>query len=59
MAVSSFAATNGLTFTPSVDITAGGTATITVNMDNQPDIAGFQFDMIMPEGLSVVSNSKG
>ena len=59
VAVSSFAATNGLTFTPSVDITAGGTATITVNMDNQSDIAGFQFDMIMPEGLSVVSNSKG
>ena len=53
------AAVNQLSFTPNVTITPGGTATITVMMDNQDEVAGFQFEMLLPEGLSVVTNAKG
>lgn len=53
------AAVNQLSFTPNVSITPGGTATITVMMDNQDEVAGFQFEMLLPEGLSVVTNAKG
>ncbi|MBQ0070124.1 MAG: hypothetical protein KBT09_10320, partial [Bacteroidales bacterium] len=41
-----------------VEIVPGGTATVTVNMENQPDIAGFSFNMLLPEGLSVVTDDK-
>ena len=53
------AAVNQLSFTPNVTITPGGIATITVMMDNQDEVAGFQFEMLLPEGLSVVTNAKG
>lgn len=52
-------AVNQLSFTPNVTITPGGTATITVMMENQDEVAGFQFEMLLPEGLSVVTNAKG
>lgn len=53
------AAVNQLSFTPNVTITPGGTATITVMLENQDEVAGFQFEMLLPEGLSVVTNAKG
>ncbi len=53
------AAANQLSFTPYVNITPGGTATIIVTLDNQAKVAGFQFEMSLPEGLSIVTNTKG
>ena len=53
------AAVNQLSFTPNVTITPGGTATITVMMDNQDEVAGLQFEMLLPQGLSVVTNAIG
>lgn len=57
VAVTAIAA-NKLEFSD-VDIKAGGTATVNVTLQNQDDIAGFQFEMTLPPGLSVVTNDRG
>lgn len=51
-------AVNKLEFS-NVDIEAGGTATVIVTMTNQYNIAGFQFEMTLPQGLSVATNDRG
>ena len=51
-------AANKLEFN-NIDIEAGGTATVNVILLNQADIAGFQFEMTLPQGLTVATNDHG
>ncbi len=38
---------------------AGGQVTLSVRMKNTADIAGYQFNLLLPEGVSVAANSDG
>lgn len=58
-ATSMYAAENLLTFTESVTIVPGGTAVVNVALTNQEDVGGIQFDLTLPEGLSIVTKSNG
>lgn len=57
LAVGAMAA-NHLSFSD-ISIEAGSTATVSVNLENQDKVAGFQFDMKLPDGLDVVTDSRG
>lgn len=39
-----------------VSVKAGGQVTLTVNMKNKVQISGFQFDLLLPEGVTVDSS---
>lgn len=39
-----------------VSVKAGGQVTLTVNMKNNVQISGFQFDLLLPEGVTVDSS---
>lgn len=38
---------------------AGGKAVVSVDMTNKSDIVGYQFDLVLPEGVTVATNSLG
>lgn len=47
-----------LSITP-VSTTAGSEISISVNMENKNDINGFQFDIVLPEGITIPKTAKG
>ena len=50
---------NNLIYIEKQDLHPGTTATLSFQMKNNAAIRGFQFDMYLPEGISVVKNSNG
>lgn len=42
-----------------VSMPQGGTATVEIGINNTDEITALQFDLILPEGLSVATNEKG
>lgn len=43
-------------YVSNVSVKAGGQVTLTVNMKNKVQISGFQFDLLLPEGVTVDSS---
>ncbi|MBR6033112.1 MAG: dockerin type I repeat-containing protein [Bacteroidaceae bacterium] len=46
-------------YVPSQEVTAGMQSTLSFHMKNTAEIRGFQFDLYLPEGFTVVKNAKG
>ncbi len=42
-----------------VSIPQGGTATVEIGLSNTNEVTALQFDLILPEGLSVATNDRG
>lgn len=56
--LSSSRADNSITVS-AVSIPQGGSATISIGLDNDAVVKGFQMDLALPEGVTYVANAKG
>lgn len=54
--VNAQAGTNAVSVS-AIDVAPGGTATVSIELTNEDDIRGFQFDLTLPEGISYVAES--